>query len=96
MLLTSKDRRNNSLLTEFEKLNQVEQTLFIVENLKLLSFSLLKFVNSVCNDLVEQKCANNSLSNKSGINHDSAGLEANQYTIILEEQANDLSRALNF
>lgn len=55
--------RRSCILAEIEKWNQLEQTEFIIDNLKLLSFSFLKFVTSICTDLVEKTNVNNQHSN---------------------------------
>lgn len=67
MYITNNEVINEStrskLIAEIEKWNQLEQTAFIIENLKLLSFSLLKFVTSICTDLVENNTTNSQYSN---------------------------------
>lgn len=82
--LASQEKRDN-LVNQIEKWNQIEQAVFIVDNIKHLSLSLIKFMSAICNDLVKIKTLNSNQDdnlNKSN---------ASQYSSILEEQANDLS-----
>ena len=91
--IASQEKRNN-FLNQIEKWNQIEQTVFVVDNIKHLSLSLIKFVSAICNDLIKIKTLN---SNQDDLNKNinklhGQGLEASQYSSILEEQANDLSK----
>lgn len=81
MLLTSNKSQRHNFTLELQKINQFEQTLIITECLKHLSFSSLKFIKTVCDEMIEQ---NTNLSNS----HRNDSLEA---SLIFEEQANDLS-----
>lgn len=81
MLLTSNKSQRHNFTLELQKINQFEQTLIVTECLKQLSFSSLKFIKTVCDEMIEQ---NTNLSNS--LRNDS--LEA---SLIFEEQANDLS-----
>lgn len=47
--------KRDLITNEIQKWNSLEQTALIVENLKLLSFNLVKLVASYCSDLIEQK-----------------------------------------
>lgn len=87
--------QRQNLMLELKKLASIEQTLLIAENLRLLPFSLLKYIKVVCDDLVQQKSESALLSGGDGpdgqliMNIDSIGLDA---SLIFEEQANDLSK----
>ena len=83
MLLTSNKSQRHNFISELQKINQFEQTLIVAECLKQLSFSSLKFIKSVCDEMIEQ----NMNPSNSSLRHDS--LEA---SLIFEEQANDLSK----
>ncbi len=75
---------NEKLMQDcFKRLTQIEQTVFIIDNLNVLSASLIKFLISVCIEFLENQTLNTSDARKE--------TEANQYSSILEEQANDLS-----
>lgn len=81
MLLTSNKSQRHNFTLELQKFNQFEQTLIVTECLKQFSFSSLKFIKTVCDEMIEQ---NTNLSNS----HRNDSLEA---SLIFEEQANDLS-----
>jgi hypothetical protein len=81
---TSGNVPNKKLIEDyFKRLTQIEKTVFIIDHLNLLSMSLIKFLVSVCFDFMENKTLS---STDTQIN-----TETNQYSSILEEQANDLS-----
>ena len=87
-------------MLELKKLASIEQTLLIAENVRLLPFSLLKYIKVICDDLVQQKSETAILGGGDGSSNgqfinmsvDSIGLDA---SLIFEEQANDLSNLIS-
>ena len=72
--------RSEQIIAEMEQWNSAEKTVFLVNSLKVLSFSLVKFISTICNDMANKNLKTN-LENK---------FSNNQYSFIMEEQANDI------
>lgn len=97
ILINGKDKRA-LLLAELEKWNSAEQIKFVADSMKFFSFSLIKFVSAICNDLIEKqsisKTSRLNSSNTSSLNDFSSSStdtsNTQHYSNILEEQANDI------
>lgn len=100
LLIHGKDKRA-LLLAELEKWNSAEQIKFLVDSMKFLSFSLIKFISAICNDLIEKQSLKTSRLNNSNTSSSndfsSSSSDTNHtqhYSSILEEQANDICMAI--
>lgn len=102
IIINGKDKRA-MMLAELEKWNSAEQIVFLVDSMKFLSFSLIKFITAICNDLIEKqtyiktsRLNNTSLNSNSDFNNNNNDSNNNQqYSNILEEQANDICLKLH-
>ncbi len=73
--MTNKFKRE-LVLDELKQWSASEQCIFLSECLNIISFSLVKFMSTVCNDL--------SSKNSNGVDSNS------QFSSIMEDQANDI------
>ena len=81
------EERRETIVNEINKWNPVERAAFVIENVKLLPFNLVKLVAGYCSELAENVSALGS-GDRSLVTPSSESLE---YFSILEAQANDQS-----
>ncbi len=78
---------NHLTFDKLEKFNSAQQAAFLVDTLKQLPISIVKFMSTVCNDLTTRNSSR----------YDSEGsLESTQFSNVMEEQANDIGFAYFF
>ena len=86
MIMSAVERER--LKDELEKWNSGERFAFVAECVKALPYSQVKLINLICNDIITKKSNLNNMST-------SISDQTNQYSNILEEQANDISNFIS-
>lgn len=76
--MTNKEKRE-MVLGEFRQWNGSEQAIFLADALKITSFSLAKFIATVCAELISQHKKLNGESH---------------FSCIMEDQANDICESV--